>query len=169
MLNAVVGSPDGQRVAGAGRDGKIYIWSTQGRCELVSILAGHRKEVQALAFSPDGQTLASGGRDGVIRLWSLADGALRQELRGKFNEVRGLAFGRLPRKAAPPVLASSHAGVVYLWDEAGRPRGVLQAHKFAVTALVFLPDGRTLATAGWDRTVKLWNIPPLFRAAKMTR
>ena len=36
----------------------------------------------------------------------------------------------------------------------------LKAHKFARTALVYLDEGKILATAGWDRTVKLWKLGP---------
>jgi WD40 repeat protein len=30
-----------------------------------------------------------------------------------------------------------------------------------VTALAYLPDGRTLVSAGWDRCVKLWTLRPV--------
>jgi WD40 repeat protein len=153
-------SPDGRTVATGCRDarvpdGKIRLWNLQtGRVE--TILEGHQREVQALAFQPNGDLLASGSRDGVVRLWSLPTGDEVRTLSGKFKEVRCLTFSPDGR-----TLATSHGGMVVLWDVAtGKQRSTLKAHKFAITALAYLPDGRTLATAGWDRTVKLWDLQP---------
>src|SRR5262249_54876024 len=61
------------------------------------------------------------------------------------------------------------SGEIKLWDVAARKvaRGLRTApspgddsgHAGGVVCLAVAPDGQTLATGGWDRTVKFWDLP----------
>ncbi|MCF8478667.1 MAG: c-type cytochrome [Pseudolabrys sp.] len=113
-VNAVVYVKDG-RIATAGADGKIAIW-TPGKPVPDRILEGHKGPIVTLAVSPDGQTLASGSWDRTIRLWPLTA--------GKVSEA---------------------------------PR-VLEGNSQNVNGVAFTPDGQALVSAGYDATLRIWSL-----------
>jgi WD40 repeat protein len=50
-------------------------------------------------------------------------------------------------------------GLVWIWDVAsGSVSGTLRGHKDAIYAMALSPDGKTLATGGYDQKIKLWDI-----------
>ena len=62
-------SPDGERLASAGKDGAVYLSDTLTGKEVANLSAGDGQPVYHFAFRPNGQQLATADADGVIRLW----------------------------------------------------------------------------------------------------
>jgi hypothetical protein len=79
-------SPDGMRLAAAGRARTVFVWHDGAYA--TDELIGHRAPPRALAFSADGRRLVSVGGDGQVCVWSAATGRRLAVLPG-FVEAAG--------------------------------------------------------------------------------
>jgi WD40 repeat protein len=158
-VSAAAVAPDGRTLVTAG-DRVLHLWDATTGDE-VRQFRGHTGKADAVAFSADGRTLASGGwEDHTIRLWDVA--TAQERLKIALPKPNGHNYGDVPLVFSldGKVLISGSADranpVIYFWDTAtGKELRHLdqQASRFALT-----PDGKTLATAGWDKRVHLWDV-----------
>jgi WD40 repeat protein len=119
--------------------------------------------IASLAYRPDGQLLAA-GRHREVTLLDVASGDVLGKLGGQAGGVTALAFSRDGRHLAVASGMAATAGELRLYSLApgglpsASPDLVVPAHKDLILNLAFSPDGKLLATCGYDRLIKLWDV-----------
>jgi WD40 repeat protein len=156
-LYAAVLSPDGKLLATGSYDQQIKIWDVASGKE-TKTLTGHNGAVFDLAFHPNGKILASASADRTVKLWDVAKGERLDTLSQSLKDIYTVAFSPDGQHVAGGGVDSR----IRIWKlsptakENTNPLVVTRfVHEGAVLKLVFARDGKTLASAGEDRTIKV--------------
>jgi WD40 repeat protein/serine/threonine protein kinase len=154
-VNSLAFDRIGSRLASAGNDSQIILWSfPEGR--EITRLAGHRGAVSDVAFAPDGQTLASAGRDHTVRVWDLGRPGAHTILRGHRDGVRSVLFSSDGKE----LYSSSDDGTVKIWQLPAAESTDVLHHHATLVFVAFSPDGKLVAAVDniVGRTVVIWDV-----------
>ena len=115
-----------------GQNGVLKIWDVAGR-QVTLTLNGHSAFVDNSVFSADGKLLASADSDRTVKIWDVGTGHEIRALKAHFRAVSSFVY-------------STNGSIKYTTPQLPR------------TSLVFSPDGKRLASAGQDWSVRVWEV-----------
>jgi WD40 repeat protein len=150
-------SPDETSIASASEDNTIKIWRWADG-SLVRTLK-HDNFAYDVSYSPDSRYLASVGDDGKLKIWNVKDGKLFKEFSIINNDHWTWKVTFSPDGRYLAVITSAGVElhrttdfktVRILNDRGQKPKTLRQVS--------FSPDSRTIAAAGIDGMVRLWNV-----------
>jgi U4/U6 small nuclear ribonucleoprotein PRP4 len=154
---AVAFQPDGSLAISGGLDGHARVWDLRTG-HSVCLLKGHCQGITACDWSPDGYTCATGSADHATRVWDVRQaGRCVAVLPAHGGTITSVRF---EPTAGGALLTASHDATCKLW---GAPNWTLlralRTGEGRVMAADLAPGAVLMATASYDRAVKVWAAP----------
>ncbi len=158
VVSSAVFSPDGSQILTTSTNDTAYIWDLEGH--VLKKFAGHTDMIIKGEFSPDGKEILTISLDGTLKLWDSNNSEVLVSEKCKKGQFTTASFSPTGQQ----FLTGSTDGLVERWTIYKRgqykvvPQSLNEANSKAIFDVQFSPNGKILASASQDNTVKIWDM-----------
>ena len=155
VVNSVRFGRNARFLCSASDDRSVKVWDCDKK-ECVQTLSGHSERVLSAVLSVDDRFVFSGSYDGAIRQFDVQSGLCVWTQ----SDAHSYAISCLALSHSGDMLVSGSFGLIKLWDLRTRTcTAVMGGHFHFVSAVDFSPDDSVLASASYDRYIRLFSLP----------
>ena len=152
-VKQLVFSPDDTTLLAATGDGSLYLYDPATGKLRKSWLA-HTQEIRAIGFLPGGDRILSVSYDRLVKAWDVKTGEELYRCEGHAVRAQGLAI------SSDGKWFISGAGNMHKWDaQTGKLlKNYAVPSEHVVTSVKLSPDNSTIASVGYDGTLRIWDV-----------
>jgi WD40 repeat protein len=128
----------------------------------VKEIIASKEKINSIVLSPDGKKLAGAGDNGSLYIWDVTNNFAESVLYKNPNDSRGRKLGLTSvgfTRDGSRLIFGDFNGLVRIMpmNNPGSIR-VLSGHTAAIEQITFNHSGTFMATASYDKTVRIWNL-----------
>jgi len=155
-IDHVAYSSDGRLIAAATGSDTVTVWNAETFQVQCSVREESKTPCRGLAFSHDGKRIAAAGDWGLVKIWDIETSDLLISI--KHPKWLGRASQHVAFSPDDRLILTAYGDSVFLYNSTtGEHVSTLAGHQELIQMAVYSPDGRRIATASSDGTVKLFD------------